>query len=128
MCIFNFFPPDNIVCGLYKLLLLFKYIFKHLSIAKFLYLNVLAYYIFGFFYVHKKKVLDLRKFSTSSFLWIYMFSNVLNMIWPFLENICLLTCLYVCLQNFVDTVSQDPMHGNWWNFIFSCTLIKFGPD
>ena len=27
---------------------------------------------FTFFYVHKKKALDSRKFSTSNFLWIYM--------------------------------------------------------
>ena len=28
---------------------------------------------------------------------------------------------YVCLQNFVDTVSQELMLGNWWNFI----LLEF---
>ena len=30
----------------------------------------------------------MRKFSTSSFRWIYMFWNVLKTIWPFLENVC----------------------------------------
>ena len=74
---------------------------------------------FTFFYVHQKKVLDLWKFSTSSFLWIYMFWDVLNAIWLFLEN----NCLYLCLQNFVDTVCQELMRGNWWNLIFSCTFI-----
>ena len=44
---------------------------------------------FTFFYMQKKKVLDSRKFSTSSFRWIYMFWDVLNTIWPFLENVCL---------------------------------------
>ena len=29
--------------------------------------------LFTFFYVHEKKVLDSRKFSTSGFRWIYMF-------------------------------------------------------
>ena len=43
-------------------------------------------YIFTFFYMHKKKVLDSRKFW-----WIYMFWDVLNTIWPFLENICVCT-------------------------------------
>ena len=28
--------------------------------------------LFTFFYVHKKKVLDLQKFSTSSFRWIFI--------------------------------------------------------
>ena len=32
-----------------------------------------------------------------------MFCDVLNKIWPFLENVC----LYVCLQNFVDTISRN---------------------
>ena len=81
-------------------------------------------YLFTFFHMHKKKVLDLRKFSTSGFRWIYMFWNVLNTIWPFLENVC----LCVCLQNFVDTVSQEQMHGKSWNFLFSCTLITTGTD
>ena len=42
-----------------------------------------------FFYIHRKKVLDSRKFSTSGFQWIYMFSDVPNTIWPFLENVCM---------------------------------------
>ena len=53
--------------------------------------------IFTFFYVHKKKILGSRKFSTSGFWWIYMFWNVLNTIWPFLENVCLSVGLSVCL-------------------------------
>ena len=47
---------------------------------------------FTFFYTYKKKVLDSCKFSTASFRWIYVFWDVLNMIWPFLENVCLLIC------------------------------------
>ena len=33
--------------------------------------------------------MDSWKFSTSGFRWIYMFWDVLNTIWPFLENVCL---------------------------------------
>ena len=33
----------------------------------------LSPFFITFFYIHKKKVLDLRKFSTSGFRWIYMF-------------------------------------------------------
>ena len=58
--------------------------------------------------------MDSQKFSTSGFWWIYIFWDVLNTIWPFLENVCLYV---VCHQNFVDTVSQKLMHGKWWNFM-----------
>ena len=44
------------------------------------------------YYIHKKKLLDSRKFSTSGYRWIYMFWDVLNTIWPFLENVCLSVC------------------------------------
>ena len=54
--------------------------------------------IFTFFYAHKKKVLDSRKFSTSSLRWIDMLWNVLNTIWPFLENVCLAGWLSACLS------------------------------
>ena len=37
----------------------------------------------------------------------------------FLENVC----MNVCLLNFVDIASQELMHGNWWKFLLSCTLI-----
>ena len=37
----------------------------------------------------RRKVLDLRKFSTSRFRWIYMFWEVINTILPFLENVCM---------------------------------------
>ena len=60
-------------------------------------LNCLLH-IFTFFYIHKKKVLDSRKFSTSGFRWIYMSWDVLNTIWPFLENVCLSVCLSVGLS------------------------------
>ena len=43
---------------------------------------------FTFFHIHKK-VLDSWKFSTPGFRWIHMFWDVLNTIWPFLENVCL---------------------------------------
>ena len=39
--------------------------------------------------IHKKKVLDSRKFSTSALRWIHMFWDGLNTISPFLENVCL---------------------------------------
>ena len=48
-----------------------------------------SFNFFTFFYTHKKKVLGSRKFSTSGFRWIYMFWDVLNKIWPFLESVCL---------------------------------------
>ena len=51
-------------------------------------------HIFTFFYMHKKKVLDSQKFSTSGFRWIYMFWDVLNTIWPFLKNVCLSKILW----------------------------------
>ena len=49
-----------------------------------------------------------------------MFWDFLNTIWLFLENIC----LHLCLQNFVDTVSQELMGGNWWFLIFICILYN----
>ena len=52
-------------------------------------LQRLIHNFFTFFYVNKKKVLDSRKFSVLGFRWIYMFWDVLNMIWPYLENVCL---------------------------------------
>ena len=54
--------------------------------------------IFPFFYVHKKKLLDSRKFSKSGFRWIHMLWDVLLTIWTFLENFCLSICLSVCLS------------------------------
>ena len=36
---------------------------------------------------------------------------------------CPSICLYVCLQNFVDTVTQELICVNRWNFVFTCTLI-----
>ena len=87
---------------------------------------------FTFFCIHKKKGLNLRKFSTSGFRWIYLFWHVMNIIWPFLKNIRQSAYrsdwLYACLQNFVDTVSQELIRGNQWNFVFSCTLIYIGAD
>ena len=59
---------------------------------------VLIHALFTFFYIHKKKVLDSRKFSTDGFRWIDMFWDVLNTIWPFLENVCLSVGLSVCLS------------------------------
>ena len=72
--------------------------------------------LFTFFCIHKKKVLDSRKFSASGFRWIDIFWDVLNTIWPFLENVCL------------DTVSQELMRGNWWNLIFSWTFMGLRAD
>ena len=45
--------------------------------------------VLTFIYAYTKKVLNSRKFSTSGFRLIYMFWDVLNEIWPFLENVCL---------------------------------------
>ena len=74
---------------------------------------------FTFFYIHTKKVLDSRKFSTSGFWSIFRCPEHNLTIF----RKCLCVGLYVCLQNFVGTVSQEMMNRNWWNFIFSCTLI-----
>ena len=76
--------------------------------------------LFTFFCIHKKKELDSWKFSTFGCRWIYKFWDVLKTIKPFLENVC----LYVCLQNFADTISQELMRRNLWNFMFSSTLIS----
>ena len=56
---------------------------------------------FTFFFVHKKKILDKRKFWTSDFGWSVF--DVLNIICSFLGNVC----LYICLQNFVDIVAHE---------------------
>ena len=53
-----------------------------------------VFFFFTFFYIHKKKVLDSRKFSTTGFRWIDMFWDVLNTIGPFLEKVCLSTILW----------------------------------
>ena len=60
--------------------------------------------LFTFFYIHKKKILDSRKFSTSDFRCIYMFWDVMNAIWPLLENACLPVCMS---PKFLDIVSQE---------------------
>ena len=48
--------------------------------------------IFIFFCIRKKKVLDSRKFR--GFWCIFMFWDVLNMMWPFLENISWCECQF----------------------------------
>ena len=93
-------------------------------------------YLFSFFCIHKKEVLDCRKSSTTCFRRIHMFWYVLNTIWPLLKNVCLSVCpsvfrsvcLSVRLQNIVGIVSQELMDGNWWNFIFSCNFMQFSAD
>ena len=72
----------------------------------------------------RRKYWTIGKFSTSGFRWIYMFWDVLNMNWPFLENVCRSVCLYY----FVDSVSQELMCGNWWKLIFSCTFMGLRAD
>ena len=49
-----------------------------------------------FFYIHEKKILDSRKFSTSGF----PFFEICNTIWPFLENVTLSVGRSVCLYVF----------------------------
>ena len=85
-------------------------------------------HILLFFYIHKNKALDSQKFSISGFWWIYIFWDVLNMIWSFLENVWLSLRPSVCLYYFVETVSQELMGGNWWNLIFSCTFMGLRAD
>ena len=48
-----------------------------------------TYFVLTIFYIHKKKILNSRKFSTCDFRLIYMFWGILNSIWPFLKNVCL---------------------------------------
>ena len=110
--------------------------------------------IFTFFYIHKKKVLDSRKFfdfwfsmdlhvlkcpehdltillssicirrkywirenfSTSGLRWIYMLWDVLNTIWPFLEN-CLSVCLSVSVCRSVCTILWTLYLKNLWSEI-----------
>ena len=55
-------------------------------------------FFFTFFNIHKKIVLDSRKFSASGFRWIYLFWDVLNKDWPFLKNVCLSVGLFVCMS------------------------------
>ena len=76
--------------------------------------DLYPFFCINFFYIHKKKTL--KNFRHPIFDGFYMFWDVLNTIWPFLE-------MYVCLQNFVDSVSEELMCKNWWNIIFSCILI-----
>ena len=79
-----------------------------------------GYRLFTFFYIHKKKVLDSKNFRHSFFDGFTCF----EMSWTRFDHFLKISvCLHVCLQNFVDTVSQELMRGNWWNFIFSCILI-----
>ena len=55
--------------------------------------------LISFFYIHKKKVLDSRKFLTSGFRLIYTFWDVLNTVWPFLEIVCPSVCLsLICIS------------------------------
>ena len=76
--------------------------------------------LYTFFYIHEKKVLESWKFSTSGFRWIYMFWDVLNKIWRILENICLSVCMS---PKFCGYCISNLMRRNWWNTVFSCTLI-----
>ena len=63
--------------------------------------HIMQQQFFTFFYIHKKKIFNSQKFSATDFRWIYMFWDVLNTLWPFLENVCMYVCrsvyLYVCL-------------------------------
>ena len=58
-----------------------RWIMSHFLVS-FSYMRPLSLlvFLFTFFSIHKKKVLDSRKFSTSGFWWIYMFWDVLNSI------------------------------------------------
>ena len=64
---------------------LLQILYSHFQCFNLLMLRLL---IFTFFCIHEKEVMDLQKFLTSNFWSIYMFWDVLNMIWPFLKNVC----------------------------------------
>ena len=87
---------------LYWIIIKWKNIFENVSRAHtFIYIYIIHFTcifesnidkdFITFFYIHKKKILDSRKFSTSGFRCIHMFWDVLNSISPFLENVCLST-------------------------------------
>ena len=73
------------------------------SLIEPLWLEILLFFIIIFFCMHKKKVLESRKFSTHGFWWIYIFWYVLNTIWLFLEKVCMYVSI---LQNFVHGISR----------------------
>ena len=78
--------------------------------------------------MHKKKVLDSRKFSTSGFRWIYMFRDVLNTIWPYSENVCLSICMVskilwtLYLKNLCAETDETLYSGAPW---YKLKLIRF---
>ena len=69
-----------------------------------------------------------ESFLTSGFRCIYMFWDVLNTIWLFLENVCLSVIINVwCMNNyFVGSQSQKLMFGIESNLIFSKILTETG--
>ena len=81
-------------------------------------------FVFSFFYINKKKVLNSRKFSTSGFRWVYTFWDILNTIWLFLENVFLSACLCVCDKKFLASAARELMNRISWNFVFSITPVK----
>ena len=83
--------------------------------ALFIHKSLTLYYLLSLFNLQKispfftllyiyirRKYLIRENFLTSAFRWIYMFWDVLNTVWPFLENDCLWVYLYVWLRYFVD--------------------------
>ena len=78
--------------------------------------------------LHKKKLLESRKFSTSSFWCIYSFWDVLNTISQFMHNVCVCVCVCVCDKKFLTAPAQKLMNGIAWNFIFSWNLTYIGAE
>ena len=85
--------------------------------------------LFTFFCIHKKiigaKIFDIR-FSMD--LHVLRCPEHDLTIFRKCLSLYLSVCLYVCLQYFVDTVSQELIRGNWWNLIFSCTFMGLRAD
>ena len=79
-----------------------------------------AYRLFSFLLYTEE--LDSRKFLNSGFRWIYMFWDVLNTIWPFLENVCLYVLF--CRHCISRTNRQKLMKLN----ISSCTFMGLRAD
>ena len=75
--------------------------------------------IYFYFLLYTKK--ESIGFAKIFDFWFSMDLHVLKCIEPDLT--IFRKCLSVRLQNFADTVSQELMGGNWWNFIFSCTFV-----
>lgn len=85
------------------------------------------YYVYFFFFIRKKNLLDLRKFSTYCFWKFTHFGMVLNTIWLHFDGYMsiylsgiYLTTLCGCFTNFRGAVTKELTCSVPRNWIFSC--------